>query len=127
MHQTGDSDASSTLASTKFSYQMWGETSQRYAKSVRKLTKAKLDEVINAARAYLKVKGRRGPRPSKGSYDTDDDKDERALIVASSDDIQIAEDVGMEGEHKTTGGEESMTESETEPESEEAFVVLTGA
>ena len=127
MHQTGDSDASSTLTSTKFSDQMWGETSQRYAKSVRKLTKAKLNEVINAAHAYLKVKGQCGPRPSKGSYDTDDDKDEHALIVASSDDIQIAENGGMEGEHETTGGEESMTESETEPESEEAFVVLTGA
>lgn len=97
-----------------FSEQMWGGTSLHYGKLVRKLTKLKLDEIIHTAQTCIKVKGQGGP--FKGHYDSGDDNDEHTLIVASSNDVQIAGDSSIEEKGDTTSDLGSMTKSGSELE-----------
>lgn len=67
----------------KFSSSAWGATSSRYAKSVKTLSKAKLDEIFNAAGVYLKVKGRK-VKAADDELEDDMEYDERGMIRASS-------------------------------------------
>ena len=66
------------------------------------------------AQTCIKVKGWGGP--FKGHHNSGDDNDECMLIVASSDDVQIAGNSSIEEEGDATSDSGSMTKSKSELE-----------
>ena len=112
MFRNGHEESTKTNPELKFSNQNWGEMLACYARSVKRFSGAKLEEIIRAARTLYcaTAKGRAAVRGGiKGKSVMEDTTDIRGQILPSSDiELSASEDDEGDSEQEMPEGDEDM-------------------
>ena len=112
MFKNGHEESTKTNPAMKFSDQNWGEMSACYARSVKRFSGAKLEEIIRAARTLYctTAKGHTAVQGGiKGKSVMEDTTDIRGQILLSSDiELSAGEDDKGDSEQEMSEGDEDM-------------------
>lgn len=106
MFKNGHEESAKTNPKLKFSDQNWGETLVHYTKSVKRLSKAKLKEIVHATHAYHAAqKGHAATQRSVKCKSVMEDKTNIQGQILLSSDIKQSDD---EGKQEVSEGDEEM-------------------